>query len=46
MQVVILQTLLPHKRAPHAAEKPNASTGKGAHIYSFKARHPSCVFYC
>ena len=44
MQVVILQSHLPHQRAPHAAEKPNAGTGKGARIYNFKSRHPSCVF--
>jgi hypothetical protein len=46
MQVVIYQSHLPHQRAPPADEKPNAGTGKGARIYSFKARHPSCVFFC
>jgi hypothetical protein len=33
MQVVILQSHLPHQRAPHAAEKPNTGTGKG-HVFT------------
>jgi hypothetical protein len=46
MQVVILQSHLPRQHAPHATEKRNAGTGKGARVYNFKSRHPSCVFLC